>query len=1243
MVELQDDAVTPEAPASSSVGESPAVCAESERGSAAVAADASSARHARAARAVLDDDDSVRVSCEVARADLLHCRVRPRRSPPGKLFKLPVPERPAESSNGGVPAVAAAVEASEMAGGAGETSRTAAVTNTSELENFSYQLDEYQRIAGEALFASESVIVSAPTSSGKTTVAILALNSALRYEDSFAVFCAPIKALSNQMFCEFHKKFPGKVGLLTGDHNIAPRSPILVVTTEIFRCLLHTDPEFVKRLRVAIFDEVHYLSDLERGPAWEESIVLLPPGVSFVFLSATMANPIFLAGWLCRLKHRTVHAIQKRGRPVPLRHFAYPIGSDPKNLSEVLDASGKVYQVRIDTAARQVAEWHKKWQRDQDAKAARQAEEKAEREAKGWKDVVTKESARKQQRQKRSLLDKERVRSLGALLRVLVEDGTKPVLVFCFSKGECDALARPLVSSGRISIGDRADEIRRIIKHEMRHIPEEDRNSENVRWLTEDFLPRGIGLHHGGLIPTVREITELLFKRNLLEVLLCTETFGMGLNMPARVVVFHFRADKPLTKFDGFGQRVLTPTEYLQMSGRAGRRMMDAHGTSILTLDDPFKPEELGSMLGQQKPVIQSRYEMQASSALRLLKHGRCFLDWFGRQTLLQFESRGVAGAVLQEPIDALARAMQDHRIGLINPEDSRLTDHGRACCVIECGDVLLVGRLIAEGCFDGFEVWDLLAYFTVFVIERGRSGGDQDDEVALPAQLVRLAERCEKEAQIVDDVIKEAGLQRQVDDAGSLCERLRARRYLVEIFRQTWLSDSSFDTLVFHSWKHTDAGALIRVIRRVEEFTRQVAEASHRLGKTEFSESLKAGMKKYLHRGLPFCESLYFPDELRGMSEEGLDRYFKDEWADDNMWSAPCEYGDTLELDPATVCFTQSSISDCFSDGTPLRRKLHMLLRNEESVTSLSKSLKVVFYRGEPYALGNRRLAVLRMYSWLVDSPVPLKLPFKIHHPKAAWHWGWDWKFSTGSFRGARTVIRTTGEVVGVSPYDSLCSVGEEAEEEEEKDVACGFWEQYDLLPESVREPTSIDRDDAEETPSDAGEGVGGIDSYNVAASSTGGYDGAAANGPGNVESNSLEPAEAAPLAGDADGGREGDAAGSGRSGNRGGGHSCRSGGRGASRGRGGGGRGSWRPVETSNRRQETIASAIAYCETIVRQASASGGSKKGKKKAASIKHAPNVVALFCDLDMLPPNSADSAQELLEMLPTLAASLAAN
>lgn len=222
--------------------------------------------------------------------------------------------------------------------------------------------------------------------------------------DGHAVFCAPIKALSNQMFADFHQRFPGKVGILTGDHCIAPRSPILVMTTEIFRCLLQSDPNFVLKLRAAIFDEVHFLADLERGPAWEESIVMLPPGVPIVCLSATMANPIILAGWLAQIKCSTSHAIQKKGRPVPLRHFAYPIGSDPSSLLEVCNEQGQVLALNVDRAARLVDDWNKRWVKRQEAIRAKQEQEKAERDE--WQ-------GRKDERKKRRNIEKNQLEKTG--------------------------------------------------------------------------------------------------------------------------------------------------------------------------------------------------------------------------------------------------------------------------------------------------------------------------------------------------------------------------------------------------------------------------------------------------------------------------------------------------------------------------------------------------------------------------------------------------------------------------------------------------------------------------------------------------------------------------------------------------------------------------------------------------------------------------------------------------------------
>lgn len=1149
------------------------------------AAQAKSCRAAAFSKAVKELDTApIRISCEANTAGLLHCVVQPWFRPPGALYRSNKPAgNDGSEDEGDTPLDPAAA--------------------------FGYELDPYQKVAGRALEASESVIVSAPTSSGKTTVAVLALQQSLAKRGGFAVFCAPIKALSNQMFSEFHARFPGKVGLLTGDHCISPRAPILVVTTEIFRCMLHTDRDFVMKLQVAIFDEVHYLSDSERGPAWEESMVLLPPGVPIVCLSATMANPIFLAGWLCQLKCRTVHAIQKRGRPVPLRHFVHGVGQDPKELVEVLDAQGNVYQQRIHKVAAGVRDWHKTFAVDLEKKKAQVEQKRRERIEKG---IESAGDGRKKQASDKQLLGRERLHALANLVRSLLEDGTRPLLIFCFSKAACDVIAEFLLKSFALVGGEIATkrrlEITRLIKQELHWIPAEDLECKQKWWVTEQLLPKGLGVHHGGLVPTMRELTEMIFKRGLLDVLVCTETFGMGLNMPARAVVFSFRNGQPLTKFDGKQQRVLTPTEYLQMSGRAGRRKLDTSGTAIMSLFDPFEATDLEDMLRKQSPAVKSSYEMQASSALRLLRHSRFFLDWFGRQTLLQFESRGESGEINERHLNSLIRVMQHPQLNLVDGH-AKPTALGRACAAVECGDVLLVSRLLlGEHLLEFVDELDLIAYLTSFVLERAA----RDDQEVQPLRpgIARLATVCEDHAQAVDSLICQEGLIRLADDSGGLCERLRSRKHLVEPFRNSWLEGASLDATLEVCGNILDAGGLVRLVRRLDEFGRQVATALKALGRQDLSNSIRHAISTSLRRGIPFCESLYFPRELRGTPESELQRFNVAEPDPGDVWALPegVTAGKITLRDPRDIGFSQNSIAMQFTNGEFLRRKLHRLLRGEAKAEDVAKSTKITFHRGEAYTLGNRRLAVLRMYVWIVSEAEELLLPFQVASGEHAQEWGWETNFTTGCFRGTRTVIRGTGEVVGVTPHDSLCSLDAEPAHMEQMPKAsnCNFWSQYGELPESVRQaesPEELARLEAaaraeEEQDAERQAEVSELD------------DRLCANGAAATKPAAVAFPEVVSVAGTATGLPQ-----------------LRPAPQSAASAR--------RPPPRVRapalvKRDELLARAIAYCQQIEQADTA----LSKKRKAKPIKHGPEVIVLFGDLDgRLPPGSAARAAEIRQEL----------
>ncbi len=398
---------------------------------------------------------------------------------------------------------------------------------------YPFPLDPFQREAIEELASGRSVFVAAPTGTGKTVVAEYAVWSALN-EGSRVVYTAPLKALSNQKFRDFRAQYGAHaVGLMTGDIVENPDAPLLVMTTEVYRnMLLQGD---AGHIAAVVFDEVHYLADPERGTSWEEAIILAPPSVCLVCLSATVPNAADVAAWIASLRG-DVALITSETRVVPLEYLYY---ADTEILP-LVNTAGEITLPRNiggELARVQRGGWHPR----PDGSEGRGQPLPLSQPI----DVVTK------------LAELDRLPALYFLFaRKLVEDAA------------ASCLALPLVPH--------ADELVAAFDRHLAGLPAEDRALKQVTDLRA-LLPHGIAFHHAGLMPVLKVFVEEQFAANRLKVCFATDTLALGVNMPARTVV----VAEP-SKFDGERRRMLTPNEFRQMAGRAGRRGMDNLGTVVV-------------------------------------------------------------------------------------------------------------------------------------------------------------------------------------------------------------------------------------------------------------------------------------------------------------------------------------------------------------------------------------------------------------------------------------------------------------------------------------------------------------------------------------------------------------------------------------------------------------------------------------------------------------------------------------
>ncbi|KAJ1663298.1 ATP-dependent RNA helicase mtr4 [Coemansia sp. RSA 1813] len=450
---------------------------------------------------------------------------------------------------------------------------------------YPFELDPFQQASVQCIDSNESVLVAAHTSAGKTVVAEYAIAQCLR-DKQRVIYTSPIKALSNQKYREFLEEF-GDVGLMTGDVTINPQASCLVMTTEILRSMLYRGSEVMREVAWVVFDEIHYMRDKERGVVWEETIILLPHQVHFVFLSATIPNAMQFAEWITKTHEQACHVVYTDFRPTPLQHYLFPQGGDGIHL--VVDEKGQFREENFQRAITVLQE------------AQGQAAD----------DIGSKDKAKKGKTNKGKQSGSKS--DIYKIVKMIMSRNYHPVIVFCFSKRECEGLA---LQMSKLDFNQDAekDMVAEVFNNAISSLGEDDRRLPQI----ENILPllkRGIGIHHSGLLPILKEVIEILFQEGLLKCLFATETFSIGLNMPARTVVF-----TSVRKFDGKNFRWVMSGEYIQMSGRAGRRGLDDRGVVILMVDEKMEPAVAKDMVKGEPDVLNSAFHLSYNMVLNLMR-----------------------------------------------------------------------------------------------------------------------------------------------------------------------------------------------------------------------------------------------------------------------------------------------------------------------------------------------------------------------------------------------------------------------------------------------------------------------------------------------------------------------------------------------------------------------------------------------------------------------------------------------
>lgn len=483
--------------------------------------------------------------------------------------------------------------------------------------DFPFKLDKFQKEAIYYLEMGESVFVAAHTSAGKTVVAEYAFALASKH-CTRAVYTAPIKTISNQKYRDFCTKFD--VGLLTGDVSLRPEASCLIMTTEILRSMLYRGADIIRDIEWVIFDEVHYVNDAERGVVWEEVIIMLPRHVNIVLLSATVPNTTEFADWIGRTKQKKIRVLGTSKRPVPLEHCLfysgefYRVGDNEVFLPQGLRAAKEVHKKKNSGMLAGSSGAHQG--------GAHGANQSRQREnfnrGKGQKHSGSQSASNFPATSGASQSYWGQRKSESSLWLLLIHKLLKksllPVVIFCFSKNRCDKSADNLTSTDLTSSSEKS-EIRIFCDKAFSRLKGSDRNLPQIVRV-QSLLRRGIGVHHAGLLPIVKEVVEMLFCRGVIKVLFSTETFAMGVNAPARTVVFD-----SLRKFDGKDFRQLLPGEYIQMAGRAGRRGLDDIGTVILMCRDDIPEEsDLKHIMFGKPTRLESQFRLTYTMILHLLR-----------------------------------------------------------------------------------------------------------------------------------------------------------------------------------------------------------------------------------------------------------------------------------------------------------------------------------------------------------------------------------------------------------------------------------------------------------------------------------------------------------------------------------------------------------------------------------------------------------------------------------------------
>ena len=424
-----------------------------------------------------------------------------------------------------------------------------------------FTLDKFQEDAVKSIDKGNSVIVTAGTGTGKTLIADYIIDKYLS-KNRRIIYTAPIKALSSQKYRDFKAEYGEEnIGIMTGDIVINPGAPVLIMTTEIYRNMLLTHDPIIDHLSYVVFDEIHFINDIERGTIWEESVIFSPEHVRFLCLSATVPNAEEFGEWIESIKKHKVDVVTYDKRAVPLNHLVYDINLGITTVDAVI------------------------------------------------KDKATsdyyKSNRNKNKNKKRNLPQPDHVSLIKQIRDKL------PCIFFNFSRKSCEEKAMEL--SKTIDFLDNTQR-KRVAELSSKLISPEYNTLHSIQKLKRT-LSRGVAFHHAGVLPKAKELVELLFAEGIIQVLYATETFAVGINMPAKTVAF-----ATLEKYDGVSFRYLNSKEYFQLAGRAGRRGIDEVGYAIAMIERGYTDlQKLKAISSKDDIPIMSQFKLSFNTVLNIV------------------------------------------------------------------------------------------------------------------------------------------------------------------------------------------------------------------------------------------------------------------------------------------------------------------------------------------------------------------------------------------------------------------------------------------------------------------------------------------------------------------------------------------------------------------------------------------------------------------------------------------------